>query len=273
MNRFTIDEDQQYEINGVFTLSIVFDYNAKIYPYHDLQNAVNLYQSDTKRQIHTHCLIGTSKYGKYFYSNTAVEKHSNIRKMIVTWAQKHFPSIWISYTILDGRRHKLYENTDVQYSYRTNNIELPRPSVLETLMGQSRQELFGAEKFIVERRYEPNVWLKPYSPMPLIPSISYSRPNEDDLRKFIKSHGSLNDDLEDFYEKNCKFKSEIISMEDSHEKESFGKVLFLYEYEFQGSEKEKYSTMKYQIVGIDEFLLSICTRFTVTLKSPLNFLE
>ena len=283
MNRFTIDEDQRFEIIGVFTLSKVPEIhrdsleslndatmkNLRIdeqIVFNGFKNSVNSYQFDTKMKIHIHFIIGTSIYGKFLYTNTKINKFSSIHKRIMTWSQKHFPSIWISLTILDGKRHRLFNKIDVQKSYRTQRVDRP--------FDATKQELFNA--VIVKKASRPNMYATfgfVQGPLP--------------TGEFIMSHGALNDDLENFYERNCGF--ELPGIEKSRKQKSGprtkpkrnrtenrkksvlcpnGRVLFLYEY-LEDSEKEKYTDKR--TLNDDEYLLSICTRLTVTSKSSKKF--
>ena len=251
MNRFTIDEDQRFEISGVFTLSKVPEIERNSFKslndavmknwsndqqivYNGFKNSVSLYPSEIAMKIHTHLIIGTSIYGKYFYNNSAFKKYLSIQERITTWSQTNFPSMRISVTVLDGEKHELFNQLNVKDSYRTNMIG--RHFV--TPRGVTRERLFALRYLTAEQS--------------------------------LCSHGALSDDLENFYEKNCKFKNAINSMEDSNEKHPFRKVLFLYEY-LEDSEKEQYTDIR--TAKNDEYLLSICTRTTVTLNSPPNFFE
>ena len=226
MNRFIINEEERFEIAGVFNLTKVpkvphFDKRRKLWNIstrnwiedrHIIKTAFEQLEIATWFKTDIHIFMGTSLYLEDSKFN------KSLNKFLQNWADKCCSSTSISLTLLNGNNHGLHTKKEVKEAYRIASIG-PR---------------IGPH---IGRRVFELGWFQNNS----------------------LSSQSLNHDLENLFEDMTSASASISSL---IRRQSVVRELFLYE--MQNEETRPDDSIR--ISDDNQFLLSLCKRFSVYLK-------
>ena len=240
MNRFIIDENQKFEITGVFNLakiSGIFEGSDKqlmnitmrnwIEDRQLIKEAFQNIKSYSWLKTEIHIFMGTSLYQEVFKNNDLLQ---NLVQML---AERFCPFASISWTLLNGQKYELHTKTkvqDVYRNYRHKGFYNFDSDILISMLADGTREFL--KSFGQNFRYD-----------------------------FIEAQ-SLNDDLENLYNFSA---DDNGSAPNCHLNEKqLIRGLFLYEM-YNGDE---FRTKRDELMipsDDNKFLLSLCRRLTIHL--------
>ena len=130
MNRFIIDEEERFEITGVFNLAKVpkipdFDKRRKLWNIsmrnwiedrHTIKTAFDQLDISSWFKTDIHIFMGTSLYLEDSQFN------KSLYNFLQNWADKCCSTTSISLTLLNGNNHGLHTKKEVKDAYRTASI-------------------------------------------------------------------------------------------------------------------------------------------------------